>query len=68
MATKPTTKEKRVRVTTDVNRRVTVAGIDFAGITELPADTVTEAQLTELKASKLVEVELVEVDVEPPKL
>jgi hypothetical protein len=68
MATAKTTtrREKRLRVTTDPHRRVHCAGAFWAGISEVPADSVSEAQLLELKACKQLEVEIVDVDVDVP--
>lgn len=62
----PTHKEKRLRVTTDPRRRVHCAGAFWAGISEVPAASVSDAQLLELKACKALEVELVDVDVDVP--
>lgn len=67
MATKNTTRrEKRLRITTDHNRRTWCAGAYWAGISEVPADSVSAAQLVELKACKELSVEEVSVDVEVP--
>lgn len=64
MAKQPTTRrEKRLRVTTDVRWRVYCAGAYWAGISEVPAASISDAQLLELKTCKQLEVELVDVDV-----
>lgn len=46
-----------IRITTDATRRVTCAGRDWAGISELPASDFTAADLVALKADKRLEVE-----------
>lgn len=46
-----------IRVTTDSTRRVTCAGRDWAGISELPASEFSDADLVALKADKRLQVE-----------
>jgi hypothetical protein len=68
MATKPkTAPEKRIRVTTDPATRVAAAGVFWAGISEVPAASITPAQLLELKAEPLLKVEEVDVQVDVPE-
>lgn len=67
MATKARTqREKRLRITTDHTRRVWCAGAFWAGISEVPASSVSDAQLVELRLCKELSVEEVDVEVEIP--
>jgi hypothetical protein len=56
-------KERRIRVVTDPARVCFAAGAFWAGISEVPAESISAAQLLELKNHPKLEVSEVDVDV-----